>query len=78
MNQETKDARKRLKEATRAEFERLLYEAMLTPSQDRAVRLHIAEDVSVAIIAMRLSCSEAAVRKRLTEAYEKVAKVQLF
>lgn len=46
MNQRSRDARQRLKEATREEFERLIYEAMLNPSQEKILRLHIAQDVS--------------------------------
>lgn len=75
MNQSSKNARTRLKKSTRKEFESLVYEAMLTPIQERIVRLHIAEGVGIPIIAMRLSVSDTTVRNYLTEAYEKVAKV---
>ncbi len=75
MNQSSKNARIKLRKATRAEFERLVYEAMLTPVQEQIVRLHIAQGISVAYIAMRLSMSDACVRKHLVEVYEKVAKV---
>jgi len=78
MNQRSRDARQRLKDATREEFERIMYEALLTPSQDKIVRLHIVQDVSVCGIAERLCCSETTVRKRLSSAYEKVAKVRSF
>lgn len=75
MNQQSKNARTRLKKSTRKEFETLVYEAMLTPIQERIVRLHIAEGVGVPIIAMRLSVSDTTVRNYLSEAYEKVAKI---
>lgn len=75
MNQQSKDARTRLRKATRTEFERMVYEAMLTPTQDNIVRLHIAQGVTVGCIAMRMNMSEACIRKHLCEAYEKVAKV---
>lgn len=75
MNQLTKNARTRLKKSTRKEFETLVYEAMLTPAQEEVLRLHIANGVSVPIIAMRLSISETCVRNYLSEAYEKVAKI---
>ena len=78
MNQRSRDARQRLKEATREEFERLIYEAMLNPLQEKILRLHIAQDVSVCDIAERLCCSETTVRKRLSSVYEKVAKVRFF
>ena len=75
MNQSSKNARTRLKKSTRKEFEKLVYEAMLTPIQARVLQLHIAEGVGVPIIAMRLSVSDTTVRNYLSEAYEKVAKV---
>ena len=75
MNQSSKNARTRLKKSTRKEFEKLVYESMLTPIQERVLRLHIAEGVGVPIIAMRLSVSDTTVRNYLSEAYEKVAKV---
>ena len=76
MNRETMEARRRLRGATRAEFERMVYEAMLTPTQEKVLRLHIAEDLSVCCISMRLSCSETFVRNRLFEAYKKVSKLK--
>ena len=75
MNRQSKEARMRLRMSTRAEFERLVYEAMLTPTQEKIIRLHIAEGVPVTYISMRLSVSEACIRKNLAEVYEKVAKV---
>lgn len=69
MNQKSKDARTKLKMSTRREFEALVYESLLTPLQERIVRLHIAEGVPVPIIAMRLAISEAAVRSHLAMVY---------
>lgn len=62
MNQKSKDARSQLKRATRREFERLVYEAMLTPMQEHIIRLHIVKDVPVPIIAMRMALSETTVK----------------
>lgn len=53
-----------------------MYEALLTPIQDKIIRLHIVEDIPVCYVAERLSCSEARIRKKLTEIYQKVAKVK--
>lgn len=75
MNQKSKEARTRLKMSTRTEFEKIVYESMLTPLQDRILRLHIAEGVPISIIAMRLALSDAAVRNQLAMIYEKVAKI---
>jgi DNA-binding NarL/FixJ family response regulator len=75
LNRQSKEARTRLRMSTRAEFERLVYEAMLTPTQEKIIRLHIAEGVPVTYISTRLAVSEACVRKHLCEVYEKVAKV---
>ena len=76
MNQQSKEARMRLKRSTRAEFERLVYESMLTPWCEKILRLHICEGVSVCMLAQRFACSETLVRKHLATAYEKVAKLQ--
>jgi len=75
MNSASKEARLRLRMSTRAEFERLIYEAMLTPMDEHIIRLHIVEDISIAYIAMRMAISEACVRKHLNQTYKKVAKV---
>ena len=76
MEQQSKEARERLKMATRAEFEYLLFEAMLTPWCEKILRLYICEGVSVCNLAERFSCSETLIRKHLSTAYKKVAKVQ--
>lgn len=75
MNQRSKEARSRLRMSTRAEFESLVYEALLTPRQEKIVRLHIAEKIPVTHIAERLCMSEGTVRKELREGYEKIAKI---
>lgn len=75
MNPSSKKAREKLKMATRAEFEYLLYEAMLTPICEKIVRLHISEGMSVINLTQRFACSETFVRKNLSLAYEKIAKV---
>lgn len=75
MNQSSKDARMKLKKATRTEFDKLIYESLLTPFQEKIIRLHIAEGVPISIVAMRLAISDAAVRNQLSLIYEKVAKI---
>ena len=75
MNSASKEARLRLKMSTRAEFERLIFEAMLTPMDEHIIRLHIVDGLSVAYISMRMAISEACVRKHLNAIDEKVAKV---
>lgn len=75
MNQQSKDARQKLKKATRAEFESLVYEALLTPFQRNVIRLYICEGLTVLQIAMRLQYSEAGIRRSLSQIYEKVSKI---
>jgi DNA-directed RNA polymerase specialized sigma24 family protein len=75
MNQKSKEARTRLRKATRAEFESLVYEALLTPMQEKIIRLHIVEKIPVTYIAERFCMSEGTVRRNLQEVYEKVAKL---
>lgn len=73
MKAERKAARQRLKDSTRAEYERLIYSAKLTPNQENAVNLHILRDWSICKIALHLSCCESLVRRHLAQAYDKIA-----
>ena len=66
-------ARKRLKESSRAEYEKLIYAAKLTPRQEEIVNLHILRDYPICKIALSLSCSDSLVRKSLSIVYEKIA-----
>lgn len=75
MNQKSKEVRLRLKMSTRAEFERLVYDAMLTPTQEEVLRLHIAKGIEIPRIAERMQYSDCGIRKILYTAYEKVAKL---
>lgn len=70
--------RRFLKESSRDEFDSAVYEAMLTPVQEKVLRLYVSNDVSVCMIATRLSCSESSVRRRLSEVYKKVSKTDRF
>lgn len=69
------DARKRLRESNRAEYNDLVQAAHLTPIQKRALELYIVHGRSISSIAMELFCCEATVRNCLARAYDKVAKV---
>ena len=75
LNDKLKMARQRLREATRKEFEMLLYEAMLTPLQEEILVFHIVKGIGLRQIAERKGYSESGVRKILNQSYEKVAKV---
>lgn len=68
-------ARERLRKSTRAEFETLVYDAMLTPLQEDVLRLHISKGLSIGAIAERIGYSDSGVRKILNQIYEKVAKL---
>ena len=67
-------ARQRLKDANKAEFEKLLADANLTPLQEKIVRLYIVKDWTICKIALTLACCESTVRKNLTAAYDKMTK----
>ena len=73
MKQSRKLARQRLKQSTRAEFERLIYAAKLTPRQEQVIKLFILKDYSVCKIALNLSCCECLIRNELAKAYDKIA-----
>ena len=63
MKQTRKTARQRLKQATKAEFEKIIDNAKLTPIQEKIVRLHFVKDWTICKIAMSLSCCESTIRK---------------
>ena len=67
-------ARQRLKDANKAEFEKLLADANLTPLQEKIARLHFSKDWTICKIALTLACCESTVRKNLTAAYDKTTK----
>lgn len=75
MFEHRKDARKRFKTATLAEYNDLVHKANLTPTQTKILDLHIKRGNSISNIAVELFCCEATVRKQLAEAYDKIAKL---
>lgn len=75
MKAERKAARKKLKGATRAEYDALVESANLTPFQCNILEMHICHESSISKTAMELFCCEATVRKHLAQIYDKVAKV---
>lgn len=75
MFQNRKDARKQLKQATLNEYNDLIHRAKLTPTQREILDYHITQERSISNIAVEFFCCEATVRKRLSEAYDKIAKV---
>ena len=70
-----KSARQLLKSATRNEYESLIHDANLTPTQIKILHLHFAQEFSICKIALKLNCCESCVRKRLAEIYDKIAKL---
>lgn len=75
MNAKLKATRQRLREATRKEFEMLIYDAMLTPTQEEILVFHIAKGIGLQQIAERKGYSESGIRKILAQCYEKVSKI---
>ena len=70
-----KSARQRLKTATRKEYDILIHNARLTPTQIKILDLHFAQEFSVCDIADKLNRSESCIREKLSEVYDKVAKL---
>lgn len=70
-----REARERLKKATRNEFESMVYDAMLTPLQEEVLRFHICKGIELSRIAERIGYSDSGARKLLNQAYEKVSKL---
>jgi DNA-binding NarL/FixJ family response regulator len=75
MNPKSKEARKRLKEATRKEFDDLVYGSMLTPIQEEILRMHICKGMTIVSIAVEKSYSEGFVRSVLSQIYKRVSKI---
>ena len=75
MKDSRKAARKRLKEATKAEYSALIAAANLTPFQQKILDLNVCKGRSVSSIAMELFCCDATVRKHSALAYDKIAKL---
>lgn len=69
MRPELKATRDRLKNSTRAEFETLIYDAMLTPLQEEVIRFHVCKGIEISRIAERIGYSDSGVRKLLNSAY---------
>lgn len=70
-----KAARSYLKEATRSEYNEIVYEAKLTPEQEEILLRHILNAETLVKISLGLHCSIANVKKQLHEAYMKISKV---
>lgn len=75
MRPELKEARDKLRKATRNEFESMVYDAMLTPLQEEILRFHFCEGISIGRLAERVGYSDSGVRKLLNQVYEKVSKL---
>ena len=73
MKRSRKLARQRLKDATRTEYNALIQEANLTPTQRKILDIHICNGGSISKTAMELFCCEATVRKHLARVYDKIA-----
>ena len=68
-----KKARQRLKLATRAEYEALIFAAKLTPTQEQIINLRILHDLPICEIAARLNCCESIIRRRLAEIHDRIS-----
>ena len=75
MKETRKEARQRLKNATKTEFENLIENANLIPIQEKILRLHFVKDYSVCKVALSLSCCVSLVKKHLAVIYDKIDKL---
>lgn len=73
MDEGRKNARKKLKEATKSQYTKMTDEAALTPSQKEALDMHILEDLTIVQIAVRMHISERTVADKLAMAYKKIS-----
>lgn len=77
MDEGCKAARTRLKDATRTEYETLVKEAKLTPTQEDILRRHILCGDSVCKISLDTSISERRIKQSLHQAYAAVSRTYL-
>lgn len=75
MDEGCKAARTRLKDATRTEYETLVKEAKLTPTQEDILRRHILCGNTVCKISLDTSISERRVKQSLHRAYAAVSRI---
>lgn len=75
MDNATKAARKRLKEATRKEYEIMVMEAKLTPLQEEILRRHILCGHSICKISMDIHRSDRSIKENLKRAYMGIGKI---
>lgn len=68
-----KNARQLLKDSSRAVYDKLVYDAKLTPTQNTILNLHLLDCLSIYEISFRIGFCESLIRRRLSEAYDKVA-----
>ena len=72
MDAKRKAARDWLKAAKKADFEKAVQEANLTPFDEDVLRLFIVKGCSRNFIADTKHCSEATIRRALSRAYNKI------
>ena len=75
MNVKTRKIRQMLKECSRAEYERLIYESKLTPMQTSALNYHIVEGHTLIETADILKVSERTVSKVINAAYNQIVNI---
>lgn len=72
MNEQGKNARKKLKAATRSEYLKLTYDAALTPEQQQILDLHILRGKSIFQISIEMNMSERTITQKLFATYKKI------
>jgi len=73
MQPELREARKMLNESTLTEFTELVKEAKLLPLTEDILRKRTLLGKSICQLSMEFNLSESAVRKRLHDAYDRIA-----
>lgn len=76
MKVKNKKIRQYLKICSRKEFETLVYESKLTPSEEKAIQLFILEDKPLMEIGDILNCSSRTASKIISHAYDKIVRTK--
>lgn len=68
-----KNVKQLLKNSSRVDYDKIIRDANLTVTQKRILSMFIVDGLPVYEIAFQLSFCESLIRKRIAEAYDKIA-----
>jgi predicted DNA-binding protein YlxM (UPF0122 family) len=73
MDNARKAARLMLINSTRTQYQKIIYQAKLTPTQENIINLYILQDLPICTIADKLNMSEGGIRKNIAKVYDRIS-----